>query len=292
MVAFVGAVICIIAAVHTGSSKVVDPPPPPQHQPDNKSLYAGSASASAAQTTPAAPRRSGSGSVARAGPLVGALHGAETPTFTAGVGVTGLSGHDPRVNRLVCTPIPAGECEPRNFLQQAAAEEEEDDEKPTSSLADDGGGGEQHNSAGQLRTAAGELRRTIRQQKEQIVTDRRTITELSGKLTDCEREQGGGGGGGGRGVAGMRGAKGGGGGGGGGGKRRQHDQIMVRDSPSSGPTPDPVHLLTVRAVDELEQAISQLKDRIGKLEVGVSLEVYRQIIFISSYFSLEYPLGR
>ncbi|KAG7256367.1 hypothetical protein CRUP_012291 [Coryphaenoides rupestris] len=245
MVAFIGAVICIIAAVHTGSSKTLPaqpqpqpPPPPQQHQPEgnnNKSLYA---------QTPAAAARPRSGSVARgsaSGPPVGALHGADaqTPTFTAGVGVTGLGGHDPRVNRLL------------------------------------------------LRAAAEELRRTIQQQKEQIDTDQRTITELSGKLTECERGEqgGGGGGGGGRGVAGMRGVKGGGGGagdgsagsaaagsagaGGGGGKRRQHDRIMVRDGPASGPDDAAVHLLTVRAVDELEQAISQLKDRIERLETDI-----------------------
>ena len=249
MVAFIGAVICIIAAVHTGSSKVV-----PHQQPsaDNQSLYA----QSVAQTT------ASRGSVARAGLLVGALHGSETPqsetpTFKAGLGVTGLTGHDPRVSRLICTPIPAGECDPRNFNQQAADE-------PLSLSA---------TAEGNLRTAAEELRQTVQQQEDQIITDQRTIRELSGKLTDCEREQGG------RiiserrgSVAGMLGAK--------GGataavvaEKGQHDRIMVRDSPASAP--DSVHLLTVRAVDELEQAITQLKDRIEKLEVGVSSLVSR-----------------
>ncbi|CAL8314687.1 unnamed protein product [Arctogadus glacialis] len=243
MVAFIGAVICIIAAVHTGSSKVV-----PHQQPsaDNQSLYA----QSVAQTT------ASRGSVARAGPLVGALHGSETPqsetpTFKAGLGVTGLTGHDPRVSRLICTPIPAGECDPRNFNQQAADE-------PLSLSA---------TAEGNLRTAAEELRQTVQQQEDQIITDQRTIRELSGKLTDCEREQGG------RiiserrgSVAGLLGAK-------GGataaavGEKGQHDRIMVRDSPASAP--DSVHLLTVRAVDELEQAITQLKDRIEKLESDI-----------------------
>ncbi|KAJ3601479.1 hypothetical protein NHX12_032447 [Muraenolepis orangiensis] len=251
MVAFIGAVICIIAAVHTGSPKVV-----PLQQPaaDNKSLYAQSGA-----QTPASR-----GSVARSGPLVGALHGAETPqsetpTYKAGLGVTGLTGHDPRVSRLICTPIPAGECDPRNFQQQAAADE-------PSSLSTAVG----EENPGSLRTAAAELRQTVRQQKDQIVTDQRTITELSGKLSDCEREQGGRGAPERRGSAAlMLGAKGGASTTGG---TRPHDRMMVRDSPASGT--DGGHLLTVRAVDELEQAITQLKDRIEKLEVG--LQYFKQ----------------
>ncbi|CAL8310922.1 unnamed protein product [Merluccius merluccius] len=240
MVAFIGAVICIIAAVHTGSSKVV---PPEQPAADNQSLYA---------QTPASR-----GSVDRAGPLVGALHGSETPqspTFKAGLGVTGLTGHDPRVNRLICTPIPAGECNPRNFQQQAADE--------PSSLSAAG-----EDNSGYFRTAAEELRQTVQQQKYQIITDQRTITELSGKLSECEREQGGRRNSERRGsLAGMVGAKGSGTASAPGG-RRQHDRIMVRDSPASAP--DSVHLLTIRAVDELEQAITQLKDRIEKLESDI-----------------------
>lgn len=236
MVAFIGAVICIIAAVHTGSSRA-------QHQPatDNHSLYP-----DAAAQTPAA-----GGSVARAGSL-GALHGSETPdseapTFKIGLGgldgVIGLTGHDPTVNRLICTPIPAGECNQKNFQQQA--------EDPSLYAGEDWG---------YLRTTAEELRQTVLQQKDQILTDQRTIRELTGKLSECEKgldgrssradRRGS--------AAGLL-----------GGKSRAEEthpeRIMVRDSPAS--TPDSVHLLTVRAVDELEQAITQLKDRIEKLEV-------------------------
>lgn len=240
MVAFIGAVICIIAAVHTGSSRAAAA----QQQPatDNHSLYP-----DAAAQGPAA-----GGSVARPGSL-GALHGSETPdseapTFNIGLGgpdgVTGLTGHDPTVSRLICTPIPAGECNPKNFQQQA--------DDPSLYAGEDWG---------YLRTTAEELRQTVLQQKDQILTDQRTIRELTGKLSECEKGLDGRGSradrrGGAAGLLGARGAA----------EGTHLERIMVRDSPAS--TPDSVHLLTVRAVDELEQAITQLKDRIEKLEVG------------------------
>lgn len=239
MVAFIGAVICIIAAVHTGSSRTAAA----QQQPatDNHSLYP-----DAAAQTPAA-----GGSVARAGSL-GALHGSDTPdseapTFNIGLsgldGVTGLTGHDPAVSRLICTPIPAGECKPKNFQQQA--------DDPSLYAGEDWG---------YLRTTAEELRQTVLQQKDQILTDQRTIRELTGKLSECEKGLDGRGGGADRrgSAAGLRGGK---------GAAGHLERIMVRDGPAS--SPDSVHLLTVRAVDELEQAITQLKDRIEKLESDI-----------------------
>lgn len=243
MVAFIGAVICIIAAVHTGSSRGAAAA---QRQPaaDNHSLYP-----DAAVQTPASA--ASGGSVARAGAL-GALHGSETPgseapTLHVGLdGVTGLAGHDPTVSRLICTPIPAGECNTRNFQQQA--------EDPSLYAGEDWG---------YLRTAAEELRLTVLQQKDQISSDRRTIRELTGKLSECEKGLGGRG----RGRGGSSSAE-----------RRGHpaglraaseetrlERMMVRDRSAS--EPDGGHLLTVGAVDELEQAISQLQDRIEKLEV-------------------------
>ncbi|XP_022051646.1 neuronal pentraxin-2-like [Acanthochromis polyacanthus] len=246
MVAFIGAVICIIAAVHTGSSRAAAA----QQQPaaDNHSLYPDSAA-----QTPAA-----GGSVARAGSL-GALHGSETPdseapTFNIGLsgldGVTGLTGHDPTVSRLICTPIPAGECNPKNFQQQA--------DDPSLYAGEDWG---------YLRTTAEELRQTVLQQKDQIQTDQRTIRELTGKLSECEKGLDGKSGGSssadrrGGAAAGLRGGK-------AAVDREAHlERIMVRDSPAS--THDSVHLLTVRAVDELEEAINQLKDRIEKLESDI-----------------------
>lgn len=226
MVAFIGAVICIIAAVHTGSSRAAAQQ---QSLSENQSLFPDSA-----VNTPAA-----SGSAARASSL-GALHGSESPgseapTFNIGLsGVTGLTGHDPAVSRLICTPIPAGECSGAKFEQQA--------DDPSLYAGEDWG---------YLRTTADELRQTVLQQREQILTDQRTIQELSGKLAECEKglngrtRRGG--------PAGLW-----------GGSPEDLHLHMVRDSPDS--SPDTVHILTVRAVDELEQAIAQLKDRIEKLE--------------------------
>ncbi|CAG5897538.1 unnamed protein product [Menidia menidia] len=246
MVAFIGAVICIIAAVHTGSSGAAAA----QRQPatDNQSLFPDTG----AQT----PAVGGAGgSAARPGAL-GALHGSETPdseapTFRVGLdGVTGLTGHDPAVSRLICTPIPAGECDPRNFQQQQA-------DDPTLYAGEDWG---------YLRTAAEELRQTVLQQKDQISTDQRTIRELAGKLSECEKGLGGGSTSSSSAERRGRGAE---------EKEEEGEEeegahlrrVMVRDSPASAS--DGVHLLTVRAVDELEQAITQLKDRIERLESDI-----------------------
>ncbi|KAM4717387.1 neuronal pentraxin receptor a [Anableps anableps] len=239
MVAFIGAVICIIAAVHTGSSKSAAA----QRQPtaDNHSLYP-----DAVVQTPAAAR----GSVARPGSL-GALHGSETPeseapTYNVGLGgLDGLTGHDPTVSRLICTPLPAGGCNTRNFQQQA--------DDPSLYAGEDWG---------YLRTTAEELRQTVLQQKDQILTDQRTIRELTGKVSECEKGLGGksrspdrrGN------AAALRRGK--------GAEGEIHlERMMVRDSPDSAP--DGVHLLTVGTVDELEQAITQLKDRIDRLETDI-----------------------
>lgn len=237
MVAFVGAVICIIAAVHTGSSRAAAAQQRPPA--DNHSLY-----------PDAHQSRGASGSVARPGSL-GALHGSDTPdsespTFNVGLGgldgVSGLTGHDPTVSRLICTPIPAGECNPKNFQQQA--------DDPSLYAGEDWG---------YLRTTAEELRQTVLQQKDQILTDQRTIQELTGKLTECEKGLDG------KSIAERRGSAAGLWGGRATAEETQLERVMVRDSPGS--TPESGHLLTVRAVDELEQAITQLKDRIEKLEV-------------------------
>ncbi|XP_056144585.1 neuronal pentraxin-2 [Lampris incognitus] len=238
MVAFIGAVICIIAAVHTGSSRVAaEAQRPAAAAAGNQSLYP-----DAAQTP------------AESGPL-GALHGSETPgseapTFNVGLGggsvdgvVTGLTGHDPAVSRLICTPIPAAECNTRGDLPPQA-------DQASLYTRDDWG---------HLRVAAEELRQTVLQQKDQISTDQRTIRELTNKLSECERgldgrsssERR-------RGAssAGLRGGK-------AAAEEAPRDRVMVRDSPEG------VHLLTVRVVDELEQAIAQLKDRIEKLESDI-----------------------
>ncbi|KAM4535768.1 neuronal pentraxin receptor a [Fundulus diaphanus] len=243
MVAFIGAVICIIAAVHTGSSKAAAA----RRQPaaDNHSLYP-----DAAAQTPAGA----GGSMARPGSL-GALHGSETPdseapTFNVGLGgldgVSGLTGHDPAVSRLICTPVPAGGCNSRNFQQQA--------DDPSLYAGEDWG---------YLRTSAEELRQTVLQQKDQILTDQRTIRELTGKLSECEKGLGGSSSsspdrrGDAAALTGGRGAAG----------EVRLERMMVRDSPDSAP--DGVHLFTVGTVDELEAAITQLKDRIDRLETDI-----------------------
>ncbi|KAG5263103.1 hypothetical protein AALO_G00282610 [Alosa alosa] len=228
MVAFIGAVICIIAAVHTGSSSAAVAQP----LADNQSLL----------STDAGVQTLAPGSVpARAGP-VDALHGpeanggepgsVEAPTFYTVSGTTGGGpggGEQVIYSRLICTPIPAGECKPKNFQQQA--------DDPTLYAGEDWG---------YLRTTADELRQTVLQQKDEILTDQRTIRELTGKLTECERDMV---------VAGNpeRSA------GIWGGKRDEEDHIMVRDEA-------PSEILAARAVQELEQAINQLKGRIEKLE--------------------------
>ncbi|XP_070704499.1 neuronal pentraxin receptor a [Pempheris klunzingeri] len=254
MVAFIGAVICIIAAVHTGSSRAAAA----QQQPatDNQSLHPDAA----------AQRPAAGGSVARPGSL-GALHGSETPdseapTFNIGLsgldGVTGLTGHDPTVSRLICTPIPAGECNPKNFQQQA--------DDPSLYAGEDWG---------YLSTTAEELRQTVLQQKDQILTDQRTIRELTGKLSECEKGLDGRSTGADKreGAAGLLGGR-------NAAERTHLERMMVRDSPAS--THDSVHLLTVRAVDELEQAITQLKDRIEKLESDIGPFPHNQTDSITS----------
>ncbi|XP_061557540.1 chromobox protein homolog 6 [Phycodurus eques] len=244
MVAFIGAVICIIAAVHTGTTKAARQQPAA----DNRSLYVAGA------TQPPATR----GSAARAGTL-GALHGSEVPeseapTFHIGLGgldgVTGLTGHHPAVSRLICTPIPAGECNPQNFQQQA--------DDPLLYAGEDWG---------YLRTTADELRQTVLQQKAQIQTDQRTIRELTGKLSECEKGvmSRGGVADRGRGAVGIWGGK-------SPAEGAHPERVMVRDSPAYAPD----HVLTVRAVDELEQAISQLKDRIERLEADINLFPHNQ----------------
>lgn len=160
MVAFVGAVICIIAAVHGASPAETAASTDAQPLADNRSVSTGS----------------GSGvinlpldSVARSG-AINALHGSgdtnrpESPTFYGITGVTpGGKGGRQRVTvgRLICTPVPAGECRRSDSVHTGV-------------------------ESGDLRAAAEELRRTVEQQEEQIRSEQRTIHELTGKLSACE----------------------------------------------------------------------------------------------------------
>uniref|UniRef100_A0A3Q2NY96 Neuronal pentraxin receptor-like n=1 Tax=Fundulus heteroclitus TaxID=8078 RepID=A0A3Q2NY96_FUNHE len=85
-----------------------------------------------------------------------------------------LGGRPCLGGRLICTPVPAGGCNSRNFQQQA--------DDPSLYAGEDWG---------YLRTSAEELRQTVLQQKDQILTDQRTIRELTGKLSECEKGLGG-----------------------------------------------------------------------------------------------------
>ncbi|XP_036396784.1 neuronal pentraxin receptor b [Megalops cyprinoides] len=230
MLAFLGAVICIIASVYPRSTT-----PAPQPLADNQSL------APDVVLQPLSP-----GSVARAGPL-GALHGAESteggglgiglevPTFnelssTGGLGSGGSKQFT--FSRLICTPVPVGECKPKNLQQQA--------DEPSVYAGED---------MGYFRTTAEELRQTVLQQRDQILMDQRTIRELTGKLSECESgleerslpER----------SVGLW------------GDNRRH---MAGDDVQSLAA---AQLQTARAVEELERAILQLKDRIEKLELEI-----------------------
>lgn len=223
VLAFLGAVICIIASVYSRST-----PAAPQALADNRS-------------TESLLQPISAGSVAQAGPL-GALHGSESYEgggLGLGMGVPTLNELSPgevtgenrkqfTFSRLICTPIPVGDCKSKGLHQQA------DDP-----YADD--------EWNYLRTTAEELRQTVMQQNDQIEMDQRTIGELTGKLSECEsgledtsvseRSVG---------VwAGNR-------------------RLMAGDDVSASAA---AQLQTARAVEELEKAILQLKDRIEKLEV-------------------------
>uniref|UniRef100_A0A667WVR7 Neuronal pentraxin receptor b n=1 Tax=Myripristis murdjan TaxID=586833 RepID=A0A667WVR7_9TELE len=131
-------------------------------------------------------------------------------------------------NRLICTPVPVGECKPKGLRQQ----EQREDEDWT-----------------YLRTTADELRQMVLQQNDQILMDQRTIRELTGKLNECETglEE----------------------------ERRVPERsvgvwtgnrrLMAGDEVSSSAA---AQLQTARAVEELERAIMDLKDRIEKLEIS------------------------
>ncbi|KAJ8371455.1 hypothetical protein AAFF_G00310540 [Aldrovandia affinis] len=237
MLAFLAAVICIIATVHPGSAAAA-----PQPLSGNQSLLPDSV------LQPLSP-----GSMAHSGPL-SALHGAESTgggaeglgaaTFngissSAAVGVGGRQQFS--FSRLICTPIPAGECNPKHRQQQA--------DDPSAFAGEDWG---------YLRTMAEELRQTVLQQKDQILVDQRTIQELTGKLSECETgledrslsER----------SAGLW----------EGSHSGDKGRLMVGDDTSSSTAMQP-H--TARALEELEHAIIQLKDRIEKLETDIGPSV-------------------
>ncbi|KAM9490070.1 neuronal pentraxin receptor b [Salvelinus alpinus] len=233
-VVFLGAAICIIASVYPRKAAA------PQDLSDNATLSA-------------EPLFS-LGSVAHAGTL-GALHGAESYEGGGGGGmglglggtstlnelspgeVTGGGGGAPKqfsFSRLICTPIPAGECKP-NILEQPA-------DDPSLYVDEDWSF---------LRTTADDLRQTVVQQNGQILMDQRTIRELTGKLSECESGlEDGSPGHSERSLGAWA------------GNRR----LMAGDDVISSAA---VQLQTARAVEELERAILNLKDRIEKLELEI-----------------------
>lgn len=230
VLAFLGAVICIIASVYPRRST----PGVPQALADNRSLSSDSL------LEPLGP-----GSVAHAGPL-GALHGSDSYEGGLGLGMDiptlnelsqgkggGGGGEPPKqftFSRLICTPIPMGDCSKSRSLKEQADDPYADDEWNI------------------LRTTAEELRQTVMQQNDQIQMDQRTIGELTGKLSECETgledtsisER----------SVGIW-----------AGNRR----LMAGDELSASAANQ--QWQTARAVEELEKAILNLKDRIEKLEV-------------------------
>ncbi|KAM4611426.1 neuronal pentraxin receptor b [Polymixia lowei] len=232
--AFLGAVICIVASVYPRKRAV--------GLGDNGTLT------SEAELDPLAP-----GSVAHAGPL-GALHGSgsaygggnglgiglEVPTLNElgrGEVTGGGAAKQFSFNRLICTPVPVGECKSKSLRQQQPQADE-----PLYGTGDE--------DWTYLRTTAEELRQMVLQQNDQILMDQRTIRELTGKLSECESgledertipE---------RSVGVWT------------GNRR----LMAGDDVSSSAV---AQLQTARAVEELERAIMDLKDRIEKLEAEI-----------------------
>ncbi|XP_042340353.1 uncharacterized protein LOC121941594 [Plectropomus leopardus] len=153
--AFLGAVICIIASVY----------PRKRAAPlsDNGTLT------SEPLLEPLEP-----GSVAHAGPL-GALHGAESYDGENGLGGIGLEV--PTLNELNL-----GEGDRRGEGNSSGS---------SSSSSSSSSGRRPLYAAGDedwtyLRTTAEELRQTVLQQNDQILMDQRTIRELTGKLSECE----------------------------------------------------------------------------------------------------------
>ncbi|XP_044835505.1 neuronal pentraxin receptor [Mauremys mutica] len=207
MLAFLGAIICIIASVHPAAS------------PAGALRGADNDSSAAAALLPAA--------AADKGP--GALHGAGQ-SFSGGPQdslLELLSGsarprqqqqqqHQPLFSRFLCTPLPA-EC-------------------PSDSPAP-GDGPAPAEDLFFLHAAAEQLRQTALQQRDQILSDQETIRELTGKLSQCENGL----------------------------------ELSFQDSAAlwGGPRKDTMGDLpwdSPAMVQELEDAVRSLKDRIDKIE--------------------------
>ncbi|XP_071386120.1 neuronal pentraxin receptor b [Centroberyx affinis] len=264
--AFLGAIICIIASVY----------PRKRAAPlgDNGTLT------SETLLQPLAP-----GSVAHAGPL-GALHGAESYDGGNGLGIGlevptlnelspgevtgGGAAKQFSFNRLICTPVPVGECKPKGLRQRQQQQQQQQQPQADDPLY--GAGDEDWTY---LRTTADELRQMVLQQNDQILMDQRTIRELTGKLNECEsglEEE--------RSVP-ERSV----------GVWTGNRRLMAGDDVSSSAA---AQLQTARAVEELERAIMDLKDRIEKLEAEIgpaALNLTDTSVGVSSTSSSSTPAG-
>ncbi|KAK5898690.1 hypothetical protein CesoFtcFv8_008242 [Champsocephalus esox] len=135
-------------------------------------------------------------------------------------------------SRLICTPVPVGEC--RGNMKDLKRQQQSDQPEEDWSF---------------LRTTAEDLRQMVVQQNDQILMDQRTIRELTGKLNECES-----------GLEDERSVP-----------ERSigvwsgNRRVMAGDDVSSSAA---AQLQTARAVEELARAIMDLKDRIEKLEVN------------------------
>lgn len=218
--AFLGALVCIVASVYLRAP-------------------AAALQAPAAANGTVSPVPSGSlgalygADTGERQPLAGAGTGRETPLL--GELSAGSSPQRFTFSRLLCSPVPPGECamkrRRRDKEEEQQAEYEDEDWSALSATAE-------------------ELRRTVALQNDQIAADRKTIDELTGKLAECESalldersvaE---------RGAAAVSWPA----------RRRLMAGDGVRETAAA-------QLHTARAVEELERAILQLKDRIEKLEV-------------------------
>ncbi|KAG7257489.1 hypothetical protein CRUP_031250 [Coryphaenoides rupestris] len=261
--AFLGALVCIVVSVY---------PPSPSPSPDPLSAAAAAADHPSSSSSRTGDNGTDSPVVAHAGPL-GALQGGLNE-LGAGGGVVGVGGGGPAkqfsFNRLICTPVPLGDCNHNNHHhhhqqhQNHHQDQQDDDDdvfRQQPSPGDDPWAGDRD------RTTADELRHTVVRQNDQILMDRRTIRELTGKLSECEsgleeeeeeEEEG---------VPARSSSSvvvv---GGGGGGAWRSSNRRFMAGDDVSSAAAAAAAQLQTARAVEELERAIMDLKDRIEKLE--------------------------
>uniref|UniRef100_A0A8C9WW84 Neuronal pentraxin receptor b n=2 Tax=Sander lucioperca TaxID=283035 RepID=A0A8C9WW84_SANLU len=243
--AFLGAVICIIASVYPRKR---DAPLSDNGTLTSENLF-----------EPLEP-----GSVAHAGPL-GALHGAESYDGENGLGGIGLevptlnelnlgeetgagSAKQFSFSRLICTPVPVGECKSKDLRQRRGGQQQQQQQQQQQ--ADDPLYGAGDEDWTYLRTTAEDLRQMVLQQNDQILMDQRTIRELTGKLSECES-----------GLEDERNIP-----------ERSigvwsgNRRVMAGDDVSSSAA---AQLQTARAVEELARAIMDLKDRIDKLEAEI-----------------------